>query len=375
MYSLTNKQIAYILDDIRARGVEMESLQQDLLDHVCCIIENNLEVGGDFEGFYATTIKTFFKRELREIEDETISLLTFKHYYTMKKIMIGSGTISVAAFILGSFAKFMHWNGASILLLVAILSVCFGFLPLMFVLKLREDNSNRDKLIAGIGTIFGILISLSTLFKIQHWAGANIMWLISLGILGLVFIPIYFFTGIRNPETKTNTIVSSILMVIVAGLLFTLSSVHPSQPSIEQKLAIYLQNEDLLKQMEQKRSLIAPENASIAEINKLCTQIKELIVKKEIGATSLPNDYQHKNIIFNDNILGGEFRENSNGQMLFKTLKSKIESYNATNANGKISLENTILTDDFSKLADFNNLYALNSLTQIQLLSHTLQHQ
>jgi hypothetical protein len=369
MYSLTDKQIAYILDDIRARGVEMESLQQDLLDHVCCIIENNLEVGGDFEGFYATTIKTFFKHELREIEEETILLLTFKHYYTMKKIMIGSGTISVLTFILGSFFKIMHWNGASILLLIAILSVCSGFLPLMFVLKLREDNSNRDKLISGIGTIFGILISLSTLFKIQHWAGANIMWLISLGILGFVFIPIYFFTGIRNPETKTNTIVSSILMVIVAGLLFTLSSIHPSQLSIEQKLAIYLQNEDLLKQMEQKRSLSSPENASIVEINKLCTQIKELIVKNEIGTTSLPNNYQHKNIIFNDNILGGEFRENGNGQMLFKTLKTKIESYNAANANGKISIENTILSDDLTNLADFNNLYALNSLTQIQLFA------
>jgi len=375
MYSLTDKQIDYILSDIRARGVEMESLQQDLLDHVCCIIENNLEVGGDFEGFYATAIKTFYKNELREIEEETISLLTFKHYYTMKKIMIGSGGVAVLTFILGSLFKIMHWQGATILLFVAIISVCFGFLPLMLVLKLREDNSYRDKLVTGIGTIFGILISLSTLFKIQHWAGANIMWLISLGILGLVFIPIYFFTGIRNPETKTNTIVSSILMAIVAGLLFSLTSVRPSEQSIEQKIAIFLQNEDLLKRMEQKASLSAPENTHLRDINKLCVQIKELILQKEIGKASLPNDYQHQNILFNEHLLGDEFSEGGNGQILFKTLKSKIESYNTANPTAKISLENTILSDDFHKLAGFNNLYALNSLTQIQLLFHTIQPQ
>ena len=368
MYSLTDKQIDYILGDIRARGVEMESLQEDLLDHVCCIIENNLEVGGDFEGFYATTIQTFYKRELREIEEETILLLTFKHYYTMKKIMIGSGTISVAAFLLSSLFKIMHWSGTSILLLVAILSVCFGFLPLMFVLKLREDNSSRDKLITGIGTILGIVLSFSTLFKLQHWPHANFLWLLSLGILGLVFIPTYFFTGIRNPETKVNTIVSSILMTVVGSLFFALTSLKPSQPSIEQKLAIYLQNEDLLKKMEQKNLAAMPENPSLKEINSLCVQIKKMIIKNEIRMDSLPNDFQNKNILFNDNILGGTFSENGEGQKLFKTLKSKVESYNATNASAKIPMENSILSDDFANLPDDSNLYALNSLTQIQLL-------
>jgi hypothetical protein len=242
----------------------------------------------------------------------------------------------------------------------------------MFVLKLREDNSNRDRLITGIGTVVGITFSLSTLFKLQHWPHANDLWMISLAILGFIFIPTYFFTGIRNPETKVNTIVSSILMTIVAGLFFSLTSLRPSQQSIEQKLAIYLQNEDLLKRMEQKATPSAPENVSISEINKLCTQIKEVIIKDEIGMASLPNDFQHKNIIFNENILGEKFAENENGQNLFKTLKTKIESYNAANPSAKFSLENTILSDDLHKLAGVSNIYALNSLTQIQLLTLTI---
>ena len=82
MYCLSDKQIEYILNDIRRNGVEMEDLQLNLLDHICCIIEQNLEENGDFENFYSATLKTFYKKELREIEEETKTLLTFKNYYS-----------------------------------------------------------------------------------------------------------------------------------------------------------------------------------------------------------------------------------------------------------------------------------------------------
>ena len=43
MYLLSDKQIDHILSDIRRRGVEMEDLQYNLLDHICCILEQELE--------------------------------------------------------------------------------------------------------------------------------------------------------------------------------------------------------------------------------------------------------------------------------------------------------------------------------------------
>jgi hypothetical protein len=41
----------------------------------------------------STTVKKFYKKELREIEEETISLLTYKNYYEMKKTMMVSGIV------------------------------------------------------------------------------------------------------------------------------------------------------------------------------------------------------------------------------------------------------------------------------------------
>jgi hypothetical protein len=67
MYQLSEQQIAFILDDISARGIETDSLQQDLLDHICCVIEHGLEENGDFGAFYQTIIQTFYKMDLREI--------------------------------------------------------------------------------------------------------------------------------------------------------------------------------------------------------------------------------------------------------------------------------------------------------------------
>jgi len=146
MYRISDQQIDYILSDIGARGVEMESLQQNLLDHICCIIENNLEENGDFESFYKKTIHTFYKHELWEIEEETLLLLTYKNYYTMKKIMINSGIAAATFFIIGSFFKFMHWPGASLLILLGMAIGALIYLPLLFLFKKTKRQKAEQNL-------------------------------------------------------------------------------------------------------------------------------------------------------------------------------------------------------------------------------------
>ena len=80
MYKLSEEQIEFISADIKKRGIEMNDLHDNILDHACCMIENNLEENGDFGKFYSNTIVKFYKNELWEIEEETISLLIFKNF-------------------------------------------------------------------------------------------------------------------------------------------------------------------------------------------------------------------------------------------------------------------------------------------------------
>jgi hypothetical protein len=233
MYRITDSQVDFILEDLSARGLTMESLQQDILDHVCCIIERELKEPDDFERFYRVTIERFYKRELTEIEEETILLLTFKNYYTMKKVMITTGAATALLLVAGSFLKLFQLPGAGILLVLGIAAMCFLFLPLVLVLKMKEATAVRDKAILATGVLIGILYCLSTIFKVQHWPGASIMFLSTLILLFFVFIPIYFFTGIRRPETRVNTIVSTIILVAATTMQFTMFSLKAFRAQIQ----------------------------------------------------------------------------------------------------------------------------------------------
>lgn len=247
MYCISDQQVDFILNDIRARGVDMEDLQYNLLDHVCCIIEQNLEPGGNFEDFYNKTIPKFYKHELWEVEEETILLLTFKHYYSMKKIMYVSGLAASLLMITGIIFKFMHWPGAAVMLVLSIPIISLVFLPTFFILKAREKHDTRDKVMMGIGAIPAIFIAMGILFKVMHWPGANVLGGTAIAIMA-VFIPVYFFTGIRKPEKKADTIVSTVLMIVGTGLFLTLLNTRPSN-TIEH--TSMLADEDLLTTYEQ----------------------------------------------------------------------------------------------------------------------------
>ena len=226
MYVLNKSQVDYILDDIRRNGIETEELQFNLLDHICCVVENEMSPDMSFEEVYGNVLPRFFKNHLREIQEETNLLLTFKNYYAMKKVMINSGLFTAVTFIVGSILKLLHLPGGAILLVLAIASMSFVFLPLFFLLKSKEEKVKSAKVILGSGVVFGILFCLSTLFKIMHWPYADVMWFIALGILFFVFLPLFYFTGIRKPETKMNTILASIMILTVGGLLFSLTNLR-----------------------------------------------------------------------------------------------------------------------------------------------------
>lgn len=247
MYCLSDQQIDFIQDDISARGIRMEELRLSLLDHICIIIEQNLPQNGDFEKFYASAIKEFYKVELYEIEKETIHLLARKNRYSMKKFMIISGTFSVAAFMVSSLCKVLHSPFTDFLQFLGFVSFVFLFLPSMFILRMKETGTGRDRLILASGTIAGVLYFFCMLLKFlgphwppflgQTWANLDtiwlVLWLAALGIGLFVFLPAYFFKGIASPETKYNTIIISVFLVAFIGVQFRFTNLGSQKPRVQ----------------------------------------------------------------------------------------------------------------------------------------------
>lgn len=400
MYTLSEKQIEYILNDIRRNGVEMEDLQLNLLDHICCIIEQNLKDGDDFESFYKKTIKEFYKNNLWEIEEETIILLTFKHYYAMKKSMIISGTTAVVFLLAGAFFKIMHWPGANPALLLGLIIISFIFLPLLFILKTRDTGNIRDKVVTGLAVLVGILLCLSTLFKLFHWPGAGILWILTSAFSIFVFIPVYFFTGIKKEETKINTIVTTIILVGATGMLFSLTSLKSSKTfefftfastkdlvattnfATEQNKARYewlsgdpssIKNENLAELKQRTNNLYTQvEKIKLNIVNALSDQKDTLIDYDRLFETPFASSQMPQDLLF---IMGQP------GPLLIN-LKKELISYNSfikTNYGkinfGMIDTKGTMSVNGDKEIPwevfNFNNevpfQIVIRNLTQIQL--------
>jgi hypothetical protein len=75
MYPIADHHIEYILMDLDARGIKTPDLQQNLVDHICIMIERDLEVEEDFKSYYESVLPSFYREEMAEIEAETNFLL------------------------------------------------------------------------------------------------------------------------------------------------------------------------------------------------------------------------------------------------------------------------------------------------------------
>jgi hypothetical protein len=371
MYTLSDTQIDFILDDIRRNGVELEDLQSNLLDHICCIIEQNLEDNGDFEQFYFSTRKMFYKHHLKEIEEETISLMTYKNYYMMKKIMIISGIVSVALMTIGIVLKFQHWPGAAVCIVLGVSLISLVFLPLMFLLKIKEQNQLKDKALTGLGTLSAICLTLGVLFKVMHWPGANMLSIIALVFLMCLYLPVYFFSGIRNPDTKTNTIVNSVLIITACGLILTLVRSPQGTKIMEAQITSdYVMKDDLLKTemaLSRSNSLTdsVPMLADGKKVFDLCEKMKEEIIQIETGKKSIDPNFNSEEQMIGITDFHQVVSDYPAAKSAYDALIKAVDEYNAKYAKTGSNVHRIVFETENDR--DFKSYDALTRIVMMQM--------
>ena len=374
MVELSKQQVQFILKDIHQNGIQNEDLALNLLDHICCILEEELEDNHSFETHYHSVFKRFFKKEMAEIEEETQLLLTFQNYYAMKNVMIKSGLISSILFLIGAILKILHLPGAAVLLLLAATVFSLVFLPIFFVFKTKNSPSST-KLIMGSGVLFGIIFCIATLFKIMHWPFASLLWKIGLADLFFLFLPLYFFNGIRKEETKTNTILTSVMILMMGGMLFTLTNLRQSTKLIE---AI---NDNTIHMQHIQSQTDSSANENTINEN-LCTETKKVISTLIEQLTSTASKEEKRKLSLTDAVYYyGEntdivietffHKENSVSPSL-KKLKTKLLEINLQlQIKGQPSLFYTkkLLKDPNWERSNFDHLPLNVVIERLQLLN------
>ncbi len=135
---LQTHHIEFIRLNIIERGVTLPDLQESLLDHICCQLE--LSDSNDFESEYLKALDSFGISGLGQIQKETIYIIN-KNNIIMKKSMFILGYLAAVLSSTGLLFKIQHWQGASILLILGIAMLNFGFLPLWFYRKMKVESN------------------------------------------------------------------------------------------------------------------------------------------------------------------------------------------------------------------------------------------
>ena len=208
-----------IKSDLARLGLTYDRLIDDMLDHVCCMVEENMEEGSDFESSYSQVLDTIGEKSLPEIQHQTLLNLD-KKFQRMKNFTYIFGLSSAVLTILGSFFKRMHWPGAGIMITVGLVLIVLVFLPLYFISNHREQVEKKNPVYAIVGYLTIALLLAAATFKIQHWPGAG--WLIysSIGFILIGFIPLYVVNVFqRSGKEKANLPYIVMLLVGIACVM------------------------------------------------------------------------------------------------------------------------------------------------------------
>lgn len=227
MVELDEQQVEEITVLIKAKGAEMEELTNDLIDHTCCMVEERMSDNVSYAKALKEVMDVFGRNGIRDIQDETTYLLT-KNILAMKKTTHVFGITAAILLVLGSLFKIYHLPGAGLMYVVGGFLLSFIFLPLLLTIKLKQKLNKAAALLNITGVVAGFILTNAIFFKIMHWPYANLLlWLGSLMVL-FVFIPLYIYNYIRNKERRSNTIVTSVILVAGLSLLFALVKLRNS---------------------------------------------------------------------------------------------------------------------------------------------------
>ena len=187
------------------RSVSMHALRVELLDHLCCHIEAQLDSGISFDSALKEAILQLSPEGLTAVEERTVFLLTFKKQLTMKKLLYITGFLAALFTMTSMTLRTFHWPYGS-----PIMFFGNGFLLLsmicLLVIAIRNYSfiSSRARIRSLSGAIGGGIVAIGSMLKFLKLPGANILFLVGAFILICVFLPILFFQLYKNDVAKSS---------------------------------------------------------------------------------------------------------------------------------------------------------------------------
>ena len=223
MQNLTLANIEIISEEVSGAGITLSHLRDELIDHLCCQVEDEMQTGLTFDMAFEKVKSILGHKGLRKVQEDTLFLID-KKYRTMKRITKNFGIASMLLIALGAMFKIQHWAGAGPLLVFGFFFLITIFFPSALWVMKKESKLKGTFSIYLISIIGGIFLMTGFLFKIQHYPGTGLLLVLGYSILALILIPVILISSLRDENLKdlrSAYIIGAVSMMIhLLGQLF-----------------------------------------------------------------------------------------------------------------------------------------------------------
>ncbi len=194
MRLLAEDQIKHIEERLSEASLTNDSLSIDILDHLCCMIEERMDLGCEFVKAETEVFNQLGISQIQAIEQET-KMLT-QNTLLMKKRTKIIGLVALVLMTTGFIMKQLHVLGAGVTWIAGVLTAVFGFALFLLLDRFKYDTSSQEKAISFVGFLGAASFILGTGFKLLRQPGAHSMiW------IGAVVLLFYY---IINSAVKTR---------------------------------------------------------------------------------------------------------------------------------------------------------------------------
>ncbi|SHM97902.1 hypothetical protein SAMN04488057_10528 [Cyclobacterium lianum] len=191
---ITGEQIDRICQIFRSAEINDKELEIELIDHLCCAVESELEKGLPFEIALQAALGQLAPDGFGEIEQEKLCLINYKKRFFVNLSTCSLGYLASLAVFIGAFFKIMHLPGASHFLTYGLAGIAVTSLPVFFFksvpFRLRPLATRKAERVFAL--VFFLVLLLTGLLKVFHFPGAGMLLALCFLVAGLGMLPFFF---------------------------------------------------------------------------------------------------------------------------------------------------------------------------------------
>ena len=177
------------------KKVRLRLLRDDLVDHLCCSIEESMKSGIDFESALEASLRALAPQGLESIQRDSVRLLNSSNIMHMKKVMYVLGLLGAIGISMGLMFKLLHLPGGGQIFNIGFMFFVFGYLPMKAYHHFTRDEYAsllKKMMVASLGVSATLVAGAIYCKLIMHIPLATVLLMSGVSLFSFAFLPLLF---------------------------------------------------------------------------------------------------------------------------------------------------------------------------------------